>query len=119
MTHDTEELTERAPSLDRDDRAAHRVEPNDWNPSTAVVLAVTEVTDADPLDDGPVLYDVLDPDALDRLFDDRHDGTERPVGRVSFELRGCRVEVRSDSEVIVFEPTEASGDSRSPAARSA
>lgn len=116
MTHDIEALTERAPSLDRDGRAAHRVESTDLELSTATVLAVTEVTDADPLDDGPVLYDVLDPDALDRLFGDARDGLR---GQVSFELRGCRVEVHSDGELVVLEPTDASGESRSSAARSA
>jgi len=117
MTHDIEALTERAPSLDRDGRAAHRVESTDLELSTATVLAVTEIIDADPLDGGPVLYDVLDPDALDRLFgDDARDGVS---GRVSFELRGCRVEVDSDGELVVLEPTDASGESRSSAARSA
>lgn len=115
METDTNSLTERAPSLDHEGRAAYRVISNDRNPSTATILAVGEVTDADPLAEGPVLYDVVDPDALDHLFDDYHDERMRPVGRVTFELRGCRVEVRSDGDVVVFEPTEAQNESPSSA----
>lgn len=115
MERKTESSVERAPSLDHDGRAAYRATSNDRNPSTAVILAVGEVTDADPLGEGPVLYDVVDPDALDRLFDGYHDGSARSVGRVTFELRGCRVEVRSDDEVVVYEPAETPTESSSSA----
>ncbi|WP_157971710.1 HalOD1 output domain-containing protein [Halorussus litoreus] len=119
MKTDTEPSTERVPSLDRDGRAAYRVESSDRKPSTTVVHAVAELSGTDPLGGGAVLYDVVNPDALDRLFADRHDGTSRPVGRISFELRGCRVEVRSDHEVVVYEPVDGRGESRSSATGSA
>jgi hypothetical protein len=36
---------------------------------------------------------VLDPDALDGLFETRYDGTPRRGGRVSFVFDGCRITV--------------------------
>ncbi|WP_276302192.1 HalOD1 output domain-containing protein [Halorussus lipolyticus] len=109
MNRDMESLTERAPSLDRDGRAAYRVVSNDWDTSTTVVRAVTEVADCDLLADDCVLYDVVDPDALNRLFAGRDSGDpgtagRASVGRVVFELHGCRVEVRADGEHVIYEP---------------
>lgn len=60
-------------------------------PSTAVVEAVAahEGTDAERLD--PPLNDVVDPDALDRLFDGRETDA-----RVTFRYRGHEVVVAAD-----------------------
>ena len=116
MNRDMERLTERAPSLDRDGRAAYRVVPNDWDTSTTVVRAVTEVADCDLLTGDCVLYDVVDPDALNRLFADRDgDGEPTQTGRVVFELRGCRVEVRADGDHVVYEPENGSQSTTSAA----
>ncbi|WP_137286284.1 HalOD1 output domain-containing protein [Halorussus salinisoli] len=106
MTRDTETLTERAPSFDRDGRAAYRVASTDWNVSTTVVKAVTEVVGSDPLSGDCVLYDVVDPDALDRIFADRNGGVGQTTDRVVFELQGCRVEVHADGELLVYEPED-------------
>ncbi|MFB9804926.1 HalOD1 output domain-containing protein [Haladaptatus pallidirubidus] len=51
--------------------------------STAVVMALAEVTGNDPAEIGVPLYDVIDPDALDNLFSDKHDGTPRMGERSS------------------------------------
>lgn len=119
MTRDTNDLTERAPSLDVDGRAAYRVAPNDRKTSTNVIGAVAEVTDCDLLGGDCVLYDVIDPDALDRLFADR-DGESRLVtGKVVFSLQGCRIEVRADGELVVHEPADGHGESNTSAAWSA
>lgn len=107
---DTRDLTERAPSLDRNGRTAYRATSTNWDVSTTVVAAVGEVTDDDLLVDGRVLYDVVDPDALNHIFEDRHVG-----GRIVFELRGCRVEVRADGEVVVYEPDGPEESTASPA----
>lgn len=112
MTRDTEDLTERAPSLDRDDRAAYRVVSSDWDVTTTIVKAVTEVTDCDLFAGEPVLYDVIDPDALSQLFADRDGDETRTTGKVVFELRGCRVEVNADGEHVVYEPVESPEESR-------
>jgi hypothetical protein len=117
MSREIESLTERAPSLDRDGRAAHRVVSTDWDTSTTIVRAVTEVAGRDLLDDDCVLYDVVDPDALNNLFADSHTGTARMTGRVVFDLQGCRVEIHADGEHVIHEP-ERGGESRTSAAQS-
>ncbi|WP_435181969.1 HalOD1 output domain-containing protein [Halorussus sp. AFM4] len=109
MNRDTPNITERAPSLDRDGRPAYRVAPSEWSVSTTVVTAVTEVLDADPLADEGLLYDALDPEALDCLFADRADGASRSSGRVVFSLRECEVEVHATGAVVVFGPEEHDG----------
>jgi hypothetical protein len=118
MNRDMESLTERAPSLDRDGRAAHRVVSTDWDTSTTIVRAVTEVADCDLLDNDCVLYDVVDPDALNQLFTDREAGATRMTGRVVFNLQGCRVEIHADGEHVVYEPGNRE-ESRTSTAQSA
>lgn len=118
MSGKIKSLTERAPSLDRDGRAAYRVVSNDWETSTTIVRAVTEVADCDLLAGDCVLYDVVDPDSLNQLFADRGAGTARMTGRVVFDLQGCRVEICADGEHVVYEP-ENREESRPSAARSA
>jgi hypothetical protein len=117
MSREIESLTERAPSLDRDGRAAYRVVSTDWDISTTIVRAVTEVADWNLLADDCVLYDVVDPDALNRLFTDHNAATDRMTGLVVFELKGCRVEIHADGEHVIYEP-EDRGDSRTSAAQS-
>ncbi|UPV76375.1 hypothetical protein M0R89_19640 (plasmid) [Halorussus limi] len=118
MNWDTEDFTERAPSLDRDGRAAYRIVSNGLDVSTAVIEAVTEVADCDRLADECILYDVVDPDALNRLFENRSGGTAGATGRIVFELNRCRVEVRADGNHVVYEPDN-SGDSSASTAQSA
>lgn len=66
------------------------------SPSLRVVDALAAATDTDPLELAP-LYEVVDPEALDRLFD--ADATGR--ARVQFEYDGHAVEVRGDGTVAV------------------
>jgi len=81
-----------------EERASHDF-GTDRSLSTTVVLAVARArgVTATAL---PPLAEVVDPDALDRLFTpDRHGG---PVdGRVSFEFADRAVTVRRDGEVLV------------------
>lgn len=104
MNPDTPPITERTPSLDRDGRPAYRVAPTEWSASTTVVAAVSEVVEVDPLADDGLLYDALDPEALDCLFADGADGTSRTSGRVVFSLRGCEVEVHATGAIVVLGP---------------
>ncbi|MFC4451817.1 HalOD1 output domain-containing protein [Halorussus aquaticus] len=115
MNPDTPSLTERAPSLDRDGRAAYRVPSTDWSVSTAVVEAVAEVADRDPLAENFVLYDAIDPDALDCIFADHGNEASRTSGRVVFDFQGCRVEVHADGDLVVFEPSDSEDVRRSSA----
>ncbi|MFB6121960.1 MAG: HalOD1 output domain-containing protein [Haloferacaceae archaeon] len=50
---------------------------------------------------GPQLYDVVDPDALNRLFEGRSDSTRGPPGRVEFAFADCRVVVYCTGDVDV------------------
>ena len=74
------------------------------SPSLRVVDALAEATDTDPLELEP-LYNVVDPEALDRLF--RADA-DIPAS-VRFEYEGHTVEVRSDGTVVVDGTAHVSG----------
>ena len=63
-------------------------------PSVRVVNAVAAKTDADPLTMKP-LYDVVDPDALDRLV------AAEVAGHVQFVYDGHEVTVHGDGSVVV------------------
>ena len=67
-----------------------------------VVSAVAELLEKDQLDVEP-LNSVVDPDALDALFEVRMSGEGRDggEGRVSFTLDGCGVTVYGDEQVVV------------------
>jgi hypothetical protein len=67
---------------------------------TAVVRAVAAARDTDPLDVSP-LNDVVDPDALDALFQSKIDGSSRDGGTVQFALDGCDVTIESTGDVVV------------------
>lgn len=62
--------------------------------SQSIIDAVAYVTGKDPLDIEP-LYDAVDADALNALFDHRLDG------RVSFEVEDVEVTVAGSDEIIV------------------
>jgi len=66
------------------------------SPSLRVVEALADATDTDPLELEP-LYNVVDPEALDRLF-----RTDSGVpASVRFEYDGHTVEVGSDGSVSI------------------
>jgi hypothetical protein len=71
--------------------------------SASVIRAVADAADLEPAELGTPLYDQIDPDALDSLFSDRHDGTPRASGHVSFTLLEYDVTVYSDGHVVVRE----------------
>lgn len=75
--------------------------------SQAVVEAVADAEDVDPLDLGAPLYDVIDPDALDALFGTTHEGGRR-TGRVTFEYCGHTVVVASDGAVTIADDSTVS-----------
>lgn len=66
----------------------------DESVSTAVVRAVSAVEGRKPSSLRP-LADVVDPTALDTLFDPRYDGTPRTGGRLSFVFSDCRITIDS------------------------
>lgn len=74
--------------------------PGDVPPSVAIVEAVADLEGADPADLEPSLAEVIDPDALDKLFADRHAGHDR-AGRVSLRYAGHDVVIHGDGRVVV------------------
>lgn len=66
----------------------------------AVVRAVSAVEGRDPCSIRP-LTDVLDPSALNALFDSRHDGTPRTGGRVSFVFSNCWVSIENGEYLTI------------------
>ncbi|WP_135851630.1 HalOD1 output domain-containing protein [Halorussus salinus] len=89
--NDAHEITERA-TYDRDQPL-----------SAAVIDAVAEAADREPAELGTPLYDQIDPDALDNLFSDRHNGMPRGSGHVVFTLLDYEVTVYSDGYVDIRE----------------
>lgn len=69
--------------------------------SETVIRGVADANDVDPIDLDERLYDCIDPDALDRLFDPTGQGDDDRLGTVIFSMAGCRVEVESTRTVIV------------------
>lgn len=66
-----------------------------------VITEVAAAKDVPPEELEQTLYDIIDPDALERLFGDRHVDTGRQLSRVEFTFAGCRVTVRGRHEVSV------------------
>ena len=60
--------------------------------STAVARAVSAVQGREPCSLRP-LADVVDPAALDALFDPQYDGTPRTGGHLSFVYNGCHITI--------------------------
>lgn len=71
--------------------------------SSEVIFAVAKATGQDPVQMEP-LNSVIDPDALDKLFQTSVGGSPRTGGRVSFTMEGCEVTVRASGEVVVTAP---------------
>lgn len=70
---------------------------SDTSPTICVVETVADALGTDPTELGP-LYEAVDPDALDRLFESSHRFT---TGRVTFAFEGCDVTVDADGWVAV------------------
>lgn len=82
----------------------YEVDPSE-RVSSGVVAAVAAASNADPLQIEP-LAKQIDPEALDALFADQHDGTKRMGGTVSFPFSGYEVTVTGDGVVTVLSPDE-------------
>lgn len=68
---------------------------------TTVVNAVSEATGIPVWEMDAELNDFLDPDALDELFANRHDGTPRKGGRLVFSMSRCEICVYGDGRIVV------------------
>lgn len=71
----------------------------DERQSEAVVRAVASLTDTRVLDLDP-LYDVIDTDHLNGLFDDSGDSRLLADSSVTFQFQGCTVTVTQDTVYV-------------------
>jgi len=67
---------------------------------TTVVNAVAAATDTDS-DELENLYERVDPDALERIFQPHRDGTRRSGGRLTFPFSGAVVTLHSEGELRI------------------
>lgn len=88
--------------VDYDDGArAYKVDPatvREQGVSVSVILAVARVSGTDPNEQKP-LDTVIDPDALDSLFDRTHESTGGTTDCIPFTYAGFRITVYRDDEV--------------------
>lgn len=70
--------------------------------SEAVVDAVAAFDGSSPLE-LPPLYDAIDPDALDAVFDAHLHTGPRPSGTIDFPYHGYLIRVRETGEGCIFE----------------
>jgi hypothetical protein len=70
-------------------------------PARSVVRAVAATIGVDPRRMRP-LSDVVDPDALNQLFEPASE--DRPTDRVTFRFNGCTVTVYEDDRTVVSPP---------------
>ncbi|WP_255192886.1 HalOD1 output domain-containing protein [Natronobeatus ordinarius] len=77
---------------------------HDWDGdrslAAAIVSAVADCSRKPPTE-LEVLYEVVDPDALDELFEPRSDDARRNGGHLWFQLDECAVTVSGDGFVTV------------------
>ena len=83
---------------------------HEWDDSEplyyTVARAVAAITDTHPTDIESV-DEVVDPDALDQLFQPMSNGAlRRSGGHVSFPLDGCNVTVYWDGEIVIELPDD-------------
>ncbi|MEY7852236.1 HalOD1 output domain-containing protein [Natrarchaeobius sp. A-rgal3] len=88
-------------SMDAEDSYVTTVDPaDDERPSAVIVTAVASVLERDPLELAP-LYETVDPDALDSLFQHAHRTDDAGTHEVWFTYEGVDIGVRSDGEIRV------------------
>ncbi|WP_418281926.1 HalOD1 output domain-containing protein [Halorubrum sp. DTA98] len=83
---------------------AYRV-VHDWSGdrslSTTVIHAVQRVLNT-PEEELPILYEHIDPDALDRLFAPVQSDRSRTDGRITFSYAGLCVMIEADGTITLF-----------------
>ena len=74
--------------------------------TTTIVHALASIADTDVSQGEFSLYDSVDPDALERIFATKSDGTERTGGHVAFTALEHEVYVYANGDVIIYPPAE-------------
>ncbi len=70
----------------------------------AVVEAISEAIGTDLAQTETRLYDVVDPDGLEQVFQKKANGSRRLGGELRFSLLECEVIVHSEGRVTVNSP---------------
>jgi hypothetical protein len=102
--HDTDSLVATAVDLGAYSPNASRAfhDPDGDEPLAHTVLEALEKASEQPADEMSVrLYDAIDPDALNDLFDPTRSGPSRDTGRVSFTVGEFAVDVHATGHVFV------------------
>jgi hypothetical protein len=73
--------------------------------SARIVAAIAEEEGVHPTAVEPLLYDVVDPEALVNLFESHEGGPDRDAGMVQFRMGQYTVTVRHDDTVEVDPPS--------------
>lgn len=74
------------------------------SPTEAIISALADAAGVDPLD-LPPLYEFVDTNAIDNLFD-RHDGATDAEAVLSFRVETWNVFVRADGRIRVCDGTQ-------------
>ncbi|MCU4801612.1 hypothetical protein OB920_14630 [Halobacteria archaeon HArc-gm2] len=74
--------------------------------TTTLAHAISDVTGIDVTDTGFTLNDHVDPEALDRLFAPKPDGTPRTNGHLSFTVWNHQVTVYSNGQIAIVPPRQ-------------
>lgn len=73
---------------------------------TTIVHALTTIVDVDVSQGEFSLYDSVDPDALERIFSKKADGTPRSDGHVAFTALECEVYVYANGDIFIYPPAQ-------------
>lgn len=76
---------------------------DDRSPTGVILDALAAAADVDPLELPPI-YDAVDPDVVDNLFERRHGGSNDRTA-LSFRVETWNVFVRADGKVRVCDST--------------
>lgn len=82
----------------------HYDRDSDTSPTDAVVRVIAVVTDTDPGDLAP-LYESVDTEALNELFEHRSNAPYSGEQVLAFTVNGWNVFVRDDGQIRVCDPT--------------
>lgn len=74
--------------------------------TATIVHALASIADTDVSQGEFSLYDSVDPDALERIFGTKADGTERTGGHIAFTALEHEVYVYANGDVIIYPPSQ-------------
>ena len=78
--------------------------PTNDSLAVEVMEAVAAAKGVDVMTLETTLYEVVDPDALEQLFEPLADGTPRSGGKLVIEIAGCEVVIDATGDVSVTRP---------------